>query len=135
MVTVSESLDDLVVPIVVCPTVVIVAFTVVEEFVNVVESVFLLEKPGVWLMVDFGDGDVVFGWPDAVVTFCCKVVPLAWVEPGVFLLVIVGKVRLVVGTGGWVVVEILTVVEFVHGTEVLWDVAKSVVTVVVTLLF
>lgn len=136
-VTVSELLDDVVVQIVVCPTVVMVAFTGIEEFIIVVISVMLLENLVVWIMLGSEDGGVVVGWSDGVVTRSCKVVPVAWVVFEVFVLVVMGKVISIVGTVTWavVVVEVFTVVVFVLATEVLSVVAKSVVTVVVTLVF
>lgn len=136
-VTVSELLDDVVVQIVVCPTVVMVAFTGIEEFIIVVISVMLLENLVVWIMLGSEDGGAVVGWSDGVVTRSCKVVPVAWVVFEVFVLVVMGKVISIVGTVTWavVVVEVFTVVVFVLATEVLSVVAKSVVTVVVTLVF
>lgn len=93
-VTVSELLDDVVVQIVVCPTVVMVAFTGIEEFIIVVISVMLLENLVVWIMLGSEDGGVVVGWSDGVVTRSCKVVPVAWVVFEVFVLVVMIPKRL-----------------------------------------
>ncbi len=120
MVTVGESLDDVVVQIGVCPAVVTVVFTGIEVFVIVVISVTPLENSVIWIMVGFEDGDIVIGWSDEVVTLSCLVVTVGRVVSEVFILVIVGEVEASVGTVGCavVVVVVFTVVGSVLVTEV-----------------